>query len=339
MITKKSIKLQPGENQHLRLKLDQIKRDYSDGLLTASGLLYYAIGVMRAPGQELVLTVAQWLELTGLKERTFYKAKAKLVAQGKLAEKVEGFITLKYESSVVDLSEKQSKKDADSTESSDCPIVQNDCPNGQPERPIVQNDCPNGQPERPIVQNDCPNGQVERPIVQNERSKPMTSLGSILSSDITNVANTPNQEEGGKIRNFEEKKEGQDLPEEILAKMARLKILGGDRDSKVLEVCTSGQFNLTQVKGALDHVSKTWYSCENPAAVFLYQLPRQPRQAVKQKTERDKLRAPLFVAHENQIPITELYGRHSSSWEEAARHFGHSEEAIAKFKQSLSSRK
>jgi len=42
----------PKPNQHYRLSLDKAIQDYKDGIITATGLVYYAVGIFRAPGQK-----------------------------------------------------------------------------------------------------------------------------------------------------------------------------------------------------------------------------------------------------------------------------------------------
>lgn len=238
--------------------------------------------------------MAQWLELTGLKERTFYKAKAKLVAQGKLAEKVEGFITLKYESSVIDLGEKQRKKGADTTESSDCPIVQSTCPNGQVERPIVQDDCPNGQ-------DDCP-------IVQKQELEPLTNIVSSVAPNITDKADkaAPQSAALSAYKNEEKKANGPN-----------------EEEKSGPNIPFAYEQMLEQAEKELASTEKMW-----------------KRQAIAKRIKLIKDRLARAKSEQQQQlkshALYPIYSFEGVGWEKAARHFGHSEDAIAEFKDLLS---
>jgi len=75
----------PKPNQHYRLSLDKAIQDYKDGIITATGLVYYAVGIFRAPEQKLrVKDIEALCEELCISVSTFYKAISKLKEQGRL---------------------------------------------------------------------------------------------------------------------------------------------------------------------------------------------------------------------------------------------------------------
>ncbi len=70
--------------QHYRVTLDRAKQDYQDGLLTATGLVYYAVAILRPPGQKLRVK-KDFANQLGIDKCTFYRALSKL----KLKNQVE----------------------------------------------------------------------------------------------------------------------------------------------------------------------------------------------------------------------------------------------------------
>ena len=75
----------PKPNQHYRLSLDKAIQDYKDGIITATGLVYYAVGIFRAPEQKLrVRDIEALCEELCISVNTFYKAISKLKEQGRL---------------------------------------------------------------------------------------------------------------------------------------------------------------------------------------------------------------------------------------------------------------
>jgi len=65
--------------QHYRVTLDQAKQDYQDGLLTATGLVYYAIAILRPIGQKLrIKDIRNFVSDLGINKATFYRAISKL---------------------------------------------------------------------------------------------------------------------------------------------------------------------------------------------------------------------------------------------------------------------
>lgn len=75
----------PTPNQHYRLSLEKAKQDYRDGILTATGLVYYAIGIYRAPGQKLrVADIDEFCAHLGINRATFYRAISKLKTKNRI---------------------------------------------------------------------------------------------------------------------------------------------------------------------------------------------------------------------------------------------------------------
>ncbi|BAZ83811.1 hypothetical protein PN497_11880 [Sphaerospermopsis kisseleviana CS-549] len=75
----------PKPNQHYRLSLAKAIQDYKDGIITATGLVYYAVGIFRAPGQKLrIKDVEVFCEKICISVSTFYKAISKLKEQGRI---------------------------------------------------------------------------------------------------------------------------------------------------------------------------------------------------------------------------------------------------------------
>lgn len=112
------------------------------------------------------------------------------------------------------------------------------------------------------------------------------------------------------------------IPRDLRSKLEELEILTGSpgKDSAVLQAIA--KFDVSQTRGAANHVEKSFESCSDPRAVFLYQLRRQP-------VEKTGLIQPLKTAADFQMPIAALKQMYPGSrWQEAARAFGYSEEAI-----------
>jgi hypothetical protein len=76
---------QPKPNQHYRLSLEKAKQDYKDGIITATGLVYYTVGIYRVPGQKFrVKDIDQFCEDIGISRAAFYIAISKLKLKGRL---------------------------------------------------------------------------------------------------------------------------------------------------------------------------------------------------------------------------------------------------------------
>ena len=86
---------QPNPNQHYRLSLEKAKQDYKDGIITATGLVYYTVGIYRAPGHKLrVKDIDQFCQQIGINRSAFYKAISKLKTKGRLNWEAIGGVDL-----------------------------------------------------------------------------------------------------------------------------------------------------------------------------------------------------------------------------------------------------
>jgi hypothetical protein len=68
--------------QHYRVTLEAAKRQYKAGLLTATGLIYYAIAIQRSPGWKIKLDAQTVERELGIKKTAFYSAISKLKEEG-----------------------------------------------------------------------------------------------------------------------------------------------------------------------------------------------------------------------------------------------------------------
>lgn len=322
---------QPHPNQHYRLSVETARRDYQDGLITAAGLLYYCVGVLRKRGQRVAMPVRDWLELTGLQERTFYKAKAKLIATGRLEERITGHVELWMSSAIAGTIQPES-----SPRVQDCPTLPErsmdpDCPSVQTERPIVPDpDCPTVPVDCPSVQPDCPNGQVTGPIVQvsgpivrNERSKASNSNSFRDSPNQSNRTNKPSIQKVAGVKSVIRKQaKPPEIPRDLRRQLEELEILDGSaRDAGVLRAIA--REDISKAYGAARQVEGSLESCTNPPGLFLFQLRKQP-------VEKLGPIQPIRTAAEFKLPIAALKQRYPPKvWQDAARAYGYSEEEIS----------
>jgi hypothetical protein len=338
--------VQPHPNQHYRLSVTTARRDYADGLITAAGLLYYCVGVLRKRGQRVAMSVKDWMNLTGLPERTFYKAKAKLVSTGRLDERITGSVELWMSSPIAGVIEPQSSPRLQdcptlperSTQTERpivhalvCPTVQaptqstvqterptvpaSTCPTVQPDCPIVQPNCPNGQVTGPIVQVDCP-------IVRNPPPKASTSKPFKDSPDNSNRTNKPTLKKVTDVKSVIRKPgKAPEIPRDLRRQLEELGILDGSaRDAGVLRRIAAE--DISKAYGAAAQVERSFESCYDPRGLFLSKLRNQP-------IEKIGLIQPLRTAAEFKLPIAALKQRYPPGiWQEAALAYGYSEEEI-----------
>ena len=338
---------QPHPNQHYRLSVTTARRDYADGLITAAGLLYYCVGVLRKRGQRVAMSVKDWLELTGLQERTFYKAKAKLVSTGRLEERITGSVELWMSSPIAGTIEPQSSPRlqdcptrSERSEDQDRPTVQVQNrqivpvltqSTVQPERPtVLASTCPTVQEDCPIVQTDCPNGQVTGPIVQvdcpivpNSPPEASTSKQFSDSPDNSNRTNKPTLKKVTGVKSVIQKpKPPREIPRDLRGQLEELEILDGSaKDAGVLRRIAVE--DISKAYGAAAQVERSFESCSNPRGLFLSKLRNQP-------VEKIGLVQPLRTAAEFKLPLDALKQRYPPGvWQEAALAYGYSEEEIA----------
>jgi hypothetical protein len=100
-----SIMAQPKENQHYRLSLNKAIQDYKDGIITATGLVFYTVGIYRKPGHKLrVQDIEEFCREIGVSRAAFYKAISKLKVKGRLNWEAIGGVDLWIpESNVVEI--------------------------------------------------------------------------------------------------------------------------------------------------------------------------------------------------------------------------------------------
>lgn len=277
----------PHPKQHYRLQIDSAKQDYQDGLITAAGLLFYTVGILRQPGHHVSMPVRDWLELTGLKERTFYGAKAKLIATGRLKERIIGTVELWMPDSNIVPFDDDSNGDICTTMQPDCTTMQRDCK---------------------ILQEDCTTMQTDCNILQNQPPEPLLQKDFSVSSNRSDITNKSNKPIEAAEKTFDQ------IPKDLRTKLEELTILNGTaKDEKVLEAIR--KHHISQAYSAAAHVEKTFESCNNPRGVFLFQLPRM---AVEQLGSREK----IFTAIDFRYTTDDLRRLYGAGWREAAAHFG-----------------
>lgn len=85
----------PSSIPHKRLTADQVKRNWLLGDYTASGYLYHLIGALRKDGWPLLIdNVDEFCQEWEISRRSFYRAKAKLIVQGRINEEIIGKVKI-----------------------------------------------------------------------------------------------------------------------------------------------------------------------------------------------------------------------------------------------------
>jgi hypothetical protein len=144
----------PKPNQHYRLSLAKAIQDYKDGIITATGLVYYAVGIFRAPGQKFrVKDIEAFCKDLCIGISTFYKAISKLKLQGRLNwETVAGIDLWIPKSNVVDI---QTGQEADAHQQ-----PEGQQPEGQ------QPDSQGGEPDYQDGETNSTNRELSYPNVE-----------------------------------------------------------------------------------------------------------------------------------------------------------------------------
>ena len=89
----------PSTKRFHMLTEEEVRSDWENGLSSAAKYLLEIVRVSRAIGWELnIESVPEFCDRWGMQERTFYRAKAKLISQGLLSEKIVGRVSLKITS-------------------------------------------------------------------------------------------------------------------------------------------------------------------------------------------------------------------------------------------------
>jgi hypothetical protein len=81
---------------HLRRTVDQVKEKWRRGDYTPSGYLVELFSAMKAEGLSIVIkSIQKFCEMWEIPRRTFFRAKAKLLLQHRLAEEIHGILTVR----------------------------------------------------------------------------------------------------------------------------------------------------------------------------------------------------------------------------------------------------
>ncbi|WP_196511573.1 hypothetical protein [Nostoc sp. NZL] len=155
----------PNTNQHYRLSLGKAIQDYKDGIITATGLVYYTVGIYRAPGQKLrVKHIEAFCAELSIGVSTFYKAISKLKLKGRLNwEAIAGLDLWIPESNVVEIQ------------------------SGIEVSPNVESNSLNVESDSPNIESDSPNIETNSPNVEFNQPKSLSSNSSSFSSDIYQI--------------------------------------------------------------------------------------------------------------------------------------------------------
>lgn len=158
----------PNPKQHYRLSLEKAKQDYRDGILTATGLVYYAIGIYRAPGQKLrVSDVEEFCDRLNINRATFYRAISKLKSRDRIDwEAIGGVDVWIVTSKVTQLHTVQEV-------SQNCEIKSQNCETELQDSEIKSQD----------GESLLPNGEIELPDGDNEALELLFCKDSSDSSD------------------------------------------------------------------------------------------------------------------------------------------------------------
>ncbi|MGL4619939.1 MAG: hypothetical protein ACRCZS_12900 [Chroococcidiopsis sp.] len=89
---------------HLRLTSQEVKENWQQGDYSASGYLYHLLKALKRESWSFrIESVTDFCKTWEISEASFYRAKAKLITQGRLSEKILGKIELKLTKKVVTL--------------------------------------------------------------------------------------------------------------------------------------------------------------------------------------------------------------------------------------------
>lgn len=142
--------------QHYRLSLEQARLDHQDGIITTTGLIYYAIGILRKPGHKLrVKDIEVFCADLKIGVSTFYKSIKKLKDKGRIRshnlDGIELWIPASNEVEISSLTEVAT--------------------NGNTESPIRENNSPSLEIDSPVRENNSPSLESNYPIRENKSLK------------------------------------------------------------------------------------------------------------------------------------------------------------------------
>ncbi len=160
---------QPKANQHYRLSLEKAKKDYEDGIITATGLVYYAVGICRKPGQKLrVKDIEAFCDELGIGVSTFYKAISKLKVKERLNwEAIAGVDLWIPASNVVEIG---SGREVSTFVETDSLFVESDSTNGKLISPFVETNSIDGEIDSPNEEANSPIGEEKLPKADSQKA-------------------------------------------------------------------------------------------------------------------------------------------------------------------------
>lgn len=131
---------------HARLTLEEVKDLWRSGALRASGYLYLIIKAQRRNGWRFrIQSINEFCKEFEIGRPTFYKAKAKLIHEGKMQEDISGTVDLWIPSNDYDISVLDPVSPNGDTDTVTVSLnVDSVSPNGDSESPIGDSQSPNG---------------------------------------------------------------------------------------------------------------------------------------------------------------------------------------------------
>ena len=144
---------------------------------------------------------------------------------------------------------------------------------------------------------------------EDETPQPMSSLSNILIST-TDIKNGQSNSKPV-IQKTEQHEQDNEIPADIKEKLQQLNIPLDERVRSAI-----AKYHRSQILGAIDHITNTWETINNPLSIFLYQLP-------KQKVEQLGTRGKVYrAASEGGYCLERIKKMYPHNWREAAKHFG-----------------
>ena len=171
---------------HVRLTAEEVRQGWIDGHFSASGYLYYLIRSLRKDGWWYRIgNVTQFCKQWEIPRRTFYNAKAKLIREGKLEERMGGRVDLRVPplSNIIEMPEKKVVLDTPKIEDKVVP-------------PLAQLHPGNRATAGTLCYEDLAGTQVNTPENHSEQAiqqlaQSPTDLSSDLNTDLSHRAPDP----------------------------------------------------------------------------------------------------------------------------------------------------
>ena len=144
---------------------------------------------------------------------------------------------------------------------------------------------------------------------ENEPNQPMSSLFIVLIST-TNIKDCQSNSKPV-IQKTEQPQQNDEISADIKEKLRQLNIPLNKRVREAIN-----KYHRSQILGAIDHITNTWETINDPLKIFLYQLP-------KQKVEQLGTRGKVYrAASEGGYCLERIKKMYPHNWREAAKHFG-----------------